>query len=549
MKKGGISSNALVQRITRWAGMLIPAVIAIYILEVTNGSLPNFGYDPNAYVPITIAIAWAVAAIVQFILFSTSLVNVLLRLFVFHTLAVITIIAFTGFAAFPLIFCWGILSAVSYIHFFERGVWINLVVLWATALLDAVLHPEVDTIFAANLATAFSISLVMGIFILFFRVQERDDSELLASKKTERLERERLSAVMNNIADGVISLNAAGKVEIYNAATLNLLDTNTSIQGSPIDQVIKLEDEEGEPVLLLPILKKSAALTVTEDYYISTGDERVRLELTYSPIRSSYDAMLNSAKNDGYVVIFRDITKSKSLEEERDEFISVVSHELRTPIAITEGAIDNARIIFTRPGSKKAVIEKTLEMAHEQVIFLSKMVNDLSTLSRAERGVGDEEEMIDVTELAKSLLEDYEPEASKKNLTFNLNLHGNLGAVKTSRLYLQELLQNFITNSIKYTKEGHIDLSVTAHKDAVSFEVTDTGIGISKKDQEKVFHKFYRSEDYRTRETGGTGLGLYVAQKLARKMNTTIAVNSRLNHGSTFSFELPQHSDKPARHR
>jgi len=71
------------------------------------------------------------------------------------------------------------------------------------------------------------------------------------------------------------------------------------------------------------------------------------------------------------------------------------------------------------------------------------------------------------------------------------------------------------------------------------FEVRDTGIGISKSDQAKIFHRFYRSEDYRTRETGGTGLGLYVATKLAKKLGTKIDMTSRLNHGSSFSIALP----------
>ena len=72
----------------------------------------------------------------------------------------------------------------------------------------------------------------------------------------------------------------------------------------------------------------------------------------------------------------------------------------------------------------------------------------------------------------------------------------------------------------------------------MNISVVDTGIGISKADRERVFDKFYRSEDYRTRETRGTGLGLYVAMKLARKLNTRIELKSRLNHGSTFSIEL-----------
>ena len=538
MKQGGISSSTVVQQITRWAGLLISSLISVYILFTIDQTLPDATYQISTSLSVVIALAWCAAGVLQFLFYGTSRRNALIRTFGYHLLAIVSIVFVTGFASFPFIFCWGVLSAVTYMDFSIRGVWLNLAALWLVALADAVLHPSVDAILINNAITALSIFIVIAVFVQFFKVQERDDIELTNSKK--RLERERLLTIVNNIVDAVVSLDTNGKIETYNAATLNLLDTNETIHNKSIDSIIKLENEEGELVKFLPILRKSKSITTDEDYYITAGDERIRLELTFSPIRSSYDSVRNLAKNDGYVIIFRDITKAKSLEEERDEFISVVSHELRTPIAITEGAIDNARIIFTRPGSKKAVIEKTLEMAHEQVIFLSKMVNDLSTLSRAERGVGDEIETIDVTAIAKSLLDDYEPVAAKKDLTFNLNVHGNVGTVQVSRLYLHELLQNFITNSIKYTKTGQIDLSVTAHGGIITFAVSDTGIGISKKDQQKVFQKFYRSEDYRTRETGGTGLGLYVAQKLARKMNTTIAVKSRLNHGSTFSFALPQ---------
>ena len=75
--------------------------------------------------------------------------------------------------------------------------------------------------------------------------------------------------------------------------------------------------------------------------------------------------------------------------------------------------------------------------------------------------------------------------------------------------------------------------------DKARFSIKDTGIGISKTDQAKIFEKFYRSEDYRTRETGGTGLGLYISAKLDRKLGTQIELKSRLNHGSEFSFEIP----------
>ena len=145
---------------------------------------------------------------------------------------------------------------------------------------------------------------------------------------------------------------------------------------------------------------------------------------------------------------------------------------------------------------------------------------------------------INPTDLLTDLFKNYTDAAQKKGLTLDLDLQPRLPTVQTSRLYLEEILQNLITNAIKYTKSGTVTILGHKTKDGVYFGVKDTGIGISKSDQRHIFEKFYRSEDYRTRETSGTGLGLYVTHKLANKMGVHIDFESRLNHGSTFSFIL-----------
>lgn len=352
-------------------------------------------------------------------------------------------------------------------------------------------------------------------------------------------EHEQILTIVNNLADAVFSIDTSGVVRLFNAAGLSLLDTNASIEGKRLDSILTLEDEDRKPVRLFALMKDVHSVTVNDSLRMRSGDDVMRLELTYAPIRGSYSTQDPSGTSQGYILIARDITRLKSLEEERDEFISVVSHELRTPVTVAEGTISNAQFMIDRDQADTTVLRKSLEEAHEQVVYLAKMVNDLSTLSRAERGVASESERIDVSEMAHDLFNEYHPEAEKAGLHLNLDLSPKLGYVVTSRLYLHELLQNFITNSIKYTREGSVTLAIRKSGDEVSFSVSDTGIGISKSDQAKVFDKFYRSEDYRTRETSGTGLGLYVTHKLAKKMNTTINLKSRLNHGSTFSFSLP----------
>ena len=356
-----------------------------------------------------------------------------------------------------------------------------------------------------------------------------------------QFERDRILTIVNNLADPVFSIDKHGKIELYNAAGSALLDTNADLNGKSLDEVFKLSDENGRPVKIFDSIKTAKSVVVDDSLRRMLPDnDEMRLEITYAPIRGAYDAT-GTHQTDGFIVIARDVTRLKSLEEERDEFISVVSHELRTPVTVAEGTLSNVQLMLERGINDKAKIDSSVDEAHKQVIYLAKMINDLSTLSRAERGVMGENEPIDVAELAHSLHHEYSPEAEEAGLHLNLSLGPKLGCVNTSRLYLHELLQNFITNSIKYTREGSVTLEIHNRRGQVDFAVSDTGIGISKSDQEKVFQKFFRSEDYRTRETGGTGLGLYVTTKLARKMGTTINLQSRLNHGSTFSFSLPAH--------
>ena len=343
-----------------------------------------------------------------------------------------------------------------------------------------------------------------------------------------------INTLINSITDAIFKIDGQGTVQAYNAAALNLLDTNDVITGAHISDLIDLETSDGGSFNIFKELRKNTTIRQRDDIimHLPEGD-KLCLEVTLAPVQGES----HSGAADEYVVVVKDITREKSLAEEQDEFISVVSHELRTPVTIAEGSLSNAEILVDRGMTEKA--KDAVVEARKQVIFLSKMVNDLSTLSRAEKGITDSPEDINVTELAHQLHSEYTEEASKKRLQLNLNISGKPKGVHVSRLYLQELLQNFITNAIKYTPSGSVTISIRQVNQLIEFSVTDTGIGIGKADRQKIFNRFYRAEDYRTRETSGTGLGLYVASKLARKLGGSIEVESRLNHGSTFRISLP----------
>ncbi len=356
------------------------------------------------------------------------------------------------------------------------------------------------------------------------------------SPASAELERERLISLINSMADGVIATDEHAKIMLYNGAALNVLDVNTSLEGKGFKSVCKIVDANNQDVDINHEITSTQHQTTTRDYKIKYPDGSTsNLYISIAPVRLGF----GKKGTKGFVILMRDITREKSLEEERDEFISVVSHELRTPIAIAEGNIGNAQFIAEKTGDIKQ-IKGALEIAHEQVVFLAGMINDLSTLSRAERGVLEvAPEPINAHDLVHELTKTYEPDAEKKDLTIKTDLDPKLEILHSSKLYVREVLQNFITNSIKYTEKGSITIGAHYKKGGVLFEVSDTGIGISKSDQEKIFDKFFRSEDFRTRANNGTGLGLYVTMKLARLIHAEITLDSEINKGSVFSIYIP----------
>lgn len=370
-----------------------------------------------------------------------------------------------------------------------------------------------------------------------------DNNERQLTPQRGSLEHERLSSLINSMADGVIAIDDQMNVAIYNGAALNIININTAITNKNISQVLRLSDAEGQLINIVELINSLKTQYSSRELRLKYPDgSQINVYLSIAPVRLSY----GQSGTKGHVILLRDITHEKSLEEEQSEFISVVSHELRTPIAIAEGNISNAQVIGEKLGNSSQILD-ALKQAHDQIVFLSDLINDLSTLSRAERDkLVVDIESINVHQLIVDIAKNYQPQASAKNLELKIDLSPNLELLNTGKLYLREVLQNFITNAIKYTSEGSVTIGARPHSRGVEFYIQDTGIGISRNDQTKIFDKFFRSEDYRTRQNNGTGLGLYVTLKLARLLHAEINIQSELNKGSIFTIVVPNLNISPS---
>ncbi len=351
------------------------------------------------------------------------------------------------------------------------------------------------------------------------------------------LERERLTSLINSMGDGVLAVDENFIIVVTNGAALNILDVNKTLSGQKLNTVLKLLDKSNVELDIQELIASKNTSQASREWHLKYSDgSTVNLYVSIAPVRLGY----GKRGMKGYVILLRDITREKSLEEERDEFISVVSHELRTPITIAEGNIGNAEYILKKSGINNQAILDALAQAHTQVEFLAGLINDLATLSRAERGeLHVENESINAHSLVEDLVSDYNPQAVAKGLKITSELDPKLELLNSSKLYVREILQNLITNSINYTEKGGVTIGARPKENGIEFTVSDTGIGISKNDQAKVFDKFFRSEDFRTRESNGTGLGLYVTMKLANLIHAKINLVSELNKGSIFTIFIP----------
>ncbi len=456
-----------------------------------------------------------------------------------HALLFVSLVLILPISSYYILL-WIPLAYSSYYYYHVKGLSISIIALLTTMSLGVTFQYE-------SITSGVILDLLVWLIIVggsatlvhLIVLGGRKEYSLLLNKITHaEYEHKRLTSLINNMNEAVISLDENGVINLYNATSLGLLNTNNNITNQQIQDVLKVYDDTKQEVDILAIIKQTNISQTIFNLNIHYGDKDI-VAIEINICKTIHQSELN--KEQGYILLMRDVTQQKNFDKEREEFISVVSHELRTPIAIAEANVSMAQLLVNKPDKKQSDIDSALEDAHKQVMFLSDMINDLTTLSKAENSnEAMELEAFDLTDVLNNQLKNFEQEAHRKGLYIKLRSVDNIRKVITSRLYLEEILQNVIGNAIKYTTQGGVSIDVKPDsRKTICLSVTDTGIGISKNDQERVFDKFFRSEDPLTRQTGGTGLGLYISSKLASRIGSQISISSAPGKGTTVSVVIP----------
>ena len=384
MFEGGISFNKESDKAIRYITLLGTPIFVGYNLLVLFGIAHSSNYAGD-FICLLISVIWLIVGMYHSFAPIRSRFDMMWRVIIYHLLAIATVAFITGFLE-PFTSSIALLFLATNVYFGRKALVLSIAFVVSAAVIDAIIRYPGNHSIVINNALGLASILVLGVAMLGIIIaQETRRQALVSSQSQVRQQYDRILTIINNLSDATFSTDFKGQVLMYNAACLNLLDTNESLRGKSINNLFNLTDVDKGKIKLYDILSKAQNTTRRDDIRHTYNDgEEIRLEMTYAPIKSTYSSHKKGQPKAGFILIVRDVTKQKSLEEERDEFISVVSHELRTPITIVEGTLSNLQLMLQRDQKTESqVLSESINMAHDQVLYLAKMVNDLSTLSRA----------------------------------------------------------------------------------------------------------------------------------------------------------------------
>ena len=357
---------------------------------------------------------------------------------------------------------------------------------------------------------------------------------LLYAQITE--EKQRLDGLLDSTADGYLIIAPDHRIERANLAFAKMINVPLNgIVDKHHDEIIKwssspvgltLEQAEAGGWPLTP----NAHLYVEGDLRLSENQHTIPVGITYSPLLSPEDKLLNIIAN------VRDISSYRQAEELKNTFMSVISHELKTPVALIKGYTSTLRredAVWDRE-----VIEDSLEVIEEEADRLTALIENLLDATRLQAGGGSlKHSDILLSDMSKHLVERFITQT--KNHTLLTDFPPNFPVILGDENRIRQVLSNLISNSIKYSPKGKITISGQVRPNFIIVCVSDEGPGISPEDIPHIFDRFYRAQDA-VKQTKGAGLGLFLSKAIIEAHNGRIWVDTKLGSGTRICFSLPK---------
>ncbi|MDC7682259.1 ATP-binding protein [Asticcacaulis sp. BYS171W] len=351
-----------------------------------------------------------------------------------------------------------------------------------------------------------------------------------------------LAAIVASSDDAIIGKTLDGIITAWNDSAHRIFGyTAEEAIGQHITLIIP-HDKRDEETHIIGQVRRGERIDHFETIRVGKFGQLVHLSLTVSPIRDSTGRVIGASK------VARDISQQKATEallaevgRRREEFMANMSHELRTPMNAVIG-LTHILAMSDNLTPKQQEYIAVLKQSGDNLLGL---INNLLDFSRLENGAMELEiNDFNLPELIEHTVGPQRLSATQKGVALNVSLSGPVREFyRGDALRLQQILTNLVSNALKFTESGSVDLRVTAvdvgaNASRLLFEVIDTGIGISDEVLPLIFDKFIQADASMTRRYGGSGLGLSISQAIARQMGGLIRVKSTLGLGSSFSVDL-----------
>ena len=335
-----------------------------------------------------------------------------------------------------------------------------------------------------------------------------------------------LLTVLEGMDEGVIAVDKNERIRFANEAVCEMfaLDLERD-QGRPIWEVIRNQMVEA----IINQAKKTNAHFRGEIELLGPPTRYLALNASAIPTEEDDDF--------GVIIVMHDITEVRRLENLRRDFVANVSHELKTHLAsiqaYAETLIDGA---IEDQNNNRTFLGRIVEQSER----LNMLIQDLLSIARVESNTqANEYTVINIAEVLDSCIKYYQPRARKKEIALEVLAPGEVMVFGETEGFRQ-ILDNLIDNAIKYTPErGRVQIDIKTQDEQVFMRVHDSGIGISKDHQQRIFERFYRVDKARSRELGGTGLGLSIVKHLVNAFGGTVDVTSNPDEGTAFLVTLP----------
>lgn len=342
------------------------------------------------------------------------------------------------------------------------------------------------------------------------------------------VERNRLRNMLNGLSEGIVAIDADGRLTHTNPALGRLIPRAKSGQHFSDPRMKTIPDK---------------TIWADFDHVIATGETVTRnleskdmiLRMTVTPIRDELKSIA------GAVGLFSDITQMERLEKTRRDYVSNVSHELRTPLTAMRALVEPLKDGMV---TKEEDRQRYYDIILREILRLSRLINDQLELSRLQSGtLSIQKTRMRLDDLVYDVCDRYTAIAEEHGLKLNVNTDfTQCPTVYANADRLEQMLIILLDNAIKYTEKGSVNVSARWDDEKVVISVNDTGIGIDEQDLPYVFDRFYKVD--KAHSGKGSGLGLSIAKELLKRMGEDIRVTSEKGKGTQFSFTVHRNETK-----